>query len=917
MFGKRLKRALAAAVAAAQLLTLGVMLPTGAAAASTRQMETLGRGVVAMQTDDGVYISWRRLGTEPADTVFSLYRNNTLLIEGPITNYVDTEGMLGDQYTVAANGKMSEPCEVWESNYIDIPLAETPKSDVVATSRDGIYYGSYAPGDSTVGDVDGDGEYEIIMMWNPSDAKDAATGGSTGKVYIDCYELDGTFLWRIDMGYNIRAGAHDTQLMCADFNSDGKAELIVRTADGTTDAAGTVVGDAEARWDLLNSGKNLQGPLYLTAFEGATGKIIDSTEYYLNNSINSMETSYTFGDDFGNRSERYLATIAWLDGVKPYAVVQRGYYGGKESGPGRTTVATYSMEGNKLKLNWTFDTMEDGNSQYIGQGNHSMTAGDIDGDGKDEIISGALAFDDDGSVLWCTGYGHGDAHHLGDFDPTHEGLEYMKVYEEGGPKPGFMGARDQTWGFTVQDAKTGEILQSHDGIKDTGRGMIGNVGYGDSYYVAWAAGSTGYWTNDDKEATDFGNAGPAVNGRIFWDGDLYEELQDHVNITKWNDTTKKFDTLLSPEDCYSINGTKGNLNMIADILGDWREEIITYTILEENVEEVPMTMENTFDTETKTFTGSVDVVATRATYKYALRVYTTNIPTDYNFYTLMHDSIYRISSATYNVAYNQPPHIGWYMNEALGYTTQPDAELTLVANNYKEKDFDISQLKQDTPRDQAAAASTIKVTLDGKKLSFDQDPVIIDERTLVPLRGIFEALDAKVDWDGDANKVTAQKGMREFEMVVGEMEYYIDGEAFSLDVPAQIVSERTMVPARVVAESFNCDVDWDGDTRTVIIKTTDNSSFDLTNYSGTDVPDYAGVSGDELIDTVDSDTKTVYKYSYDTQTLEKYEKYLLSNGWTVYAEVTGGKMYLNESATTAVTPMVNNGEVWVVVQVKK
>lgn len=915
MLKQRLKRAAAVIAAVAQLSTLGVCLPAGVSAASTRQMETLGRGVVAMKTDDGVYISWRRLGTEPADTVFTLYRNNTVVTEGAVTNFVDEQGQVGDEYVVVANGKMSQKAEVWENNYIDIPLGETPKSDVLITSRDGIYYGSYAPGDSTVGDVDGDGEYEIIMMWNPSDAKDAASGGATGKVFIDCYELDGTMLWRIDMGYNIRAGAHDTQLMCADFNSDGKAELIVRTADGTTAADGTVVGDPDARWDLLNSGKNLQGPLYLTAFEGATGKILDTTEYFLNNKAGSMEVSYTFGDDFGNRSERYLGTIAWLDGVKPYAVVQRGYYHGKNTGVqgyGRTAVATYGMEGNKLVLNWTFDT-EVAGKEYVGQGNHSMTAGDVDGDGKDEIISGALAFDDDGSVLWNTGYGHGDAHHLGDFDPRHEGLEYLKVNEEGGPKPGFKGARDQTWGMTLQDAKTGEILMSHDGIKDTGRGMIANIGYKDKYFVAWAAGSTGFWDSDDQPATEVQNAGASMNGRIYWDGDLSDELQDHVNITKWNDAANKFETLLTDPDAHSINSTKGNVNMIADILGDWREEFITYVVTDTQVEEVPMKMENTFNPETKDYSGSVDVVATRPSYKYALRVYTTNIPTDYNFYTLMHDSIYRISSATYNVAYNQPPHIGWYMNEKLGYTTQPDAELTLVPNSYAAAAFDVSALKADTERG-AAGVSAIKVTVDGKKLSFDQDPVIVNERTLVPLRGIFEALGATVEWNPDAQKVTAVKGIREFEMTIGDTAYYVDSEAMTSDVEAQIVNGRTMVPARVVAESFKCEVDWNGDTKTVIIKSTAESSFAVSNYGTIAVPDYGVFAGAEPKDKNEQENKAVYKYDYNESAVEKYVKYLLANEWTEYKKLDNGTMYLK--GMTAVTVLQQENEAWVVLQTK-
>ena len=252
----------------AQVATAGIALPAvtasaQASAAMTRNMENLDRGVVAVKTDDGVFVSWRRLGTEPAETQFSLYRNKELVTEGAITNFVDPDGNLGDKYTVVANGQMSDSVDVLEDQYIEIPLQDPPESSALIMDRNGVYYGSYAPGDGTYGDLDGDGEYEIIMLWNPSDAKDAASGGQTGKVYIDAYKLDGTFMWRIDMGYNIRAGAHDTQLCVADFDGDGASELIVRTADGTTDAEGNVIGDAsksetyESSWAAMDGGKNL------------------------------------------------------------------------------------------------------------------------------------------------------------------------------------------------------------------------------------------------------------------------------------------------------------------------------------------------------------------------------------------------------------------------------------------------------------------------------------------------------------------------------------------------------------------------------------------------------------------------------------------------------------------------------------
>lgn len=734
---KSLKKTAVAGLVLAQVATCGVVVPLTAGAANTtataRNMESLDRGVVAVKTEGGVFVSWRRMATEPADTQFTLYRNQDKIAEGAITNFKDVQGNENDKYTVVKNGEtMSGTVDVWGKGYLEIPLAETPSYEgAPAVDRKGVYKPGYTPGDSTVADLDGDGQYEIIMLWNPDDAKDAASTGQTGKVYVDAYKLDGTHMWRIDMGYNIRAGAHDTMLTVADFNNDGKAELIFRTADGTKDAAGNVVGDAskgetyETSWAALNAGKNLQGPLYVTAFDGTTGTIIDTMPFFLDNSVGSNAVSLTFGDDFGNRSERYNGTVAYTDGQTPSAVLGRGYYGGKaEIAPGRTGVASYSLKNNKLVMNWKFDTNEGDNAKYIGQGNHQMEAGDVDGDGKDEIFSGSLAWDDNGAVLWCSGLGHGDAMHLGDFDPTNEGIEFLSVKESGsqytdeetaagidtvkkGTSPeqiAAWGIEDTTnmyhnWGMLLQDAKTGKILMAHNGIKDTGRGMIGNIGYKDSYYVAWAAGSVGYYDSSNTKLPDLKLA---MNGRIYWDGDLQDELQDHVTVTKWNDSTNTVDKLITMEG-NSINSTKGNVNAQADILGDWREELVTYAVIGEETAEEPYTFDgDPEDPSVDDVTPSKITTTLKVTKKkFALRVYTTDIPTDYNFYTLMHDDIYRNSSGAYANCYNQPPHISWYMNDKIAnspYTTQPETNINLVKNNYTEAAFDASKLPQGESR---------------------------------------------------------------------------------------------------------------------------------------------------------------------------------------------------------------------------
>ena len=622
----------------AQVAAVGLAAPisagASAGAAMTRQMENLDRGVVAVKTDEGVFVSWRRLATEPADTKFTLYRNDQVVAEDAITNFVDKGAGLSDTYTVVADGKMSESVKVLEDQYIEIPLHETPDyMGAAVTSREGVYYPGYTPGDASYGDLDGDGKYEIVMLWNPDDAKDAASTGQTGKVYVDAYKLDGTFMWRIDMGYNIRASAHDTMLCIADFDSDGASEIILRTADGTKDAAGNVVGDAskgetyESSWAAQNGGKNLLGPLYVTAFDG-DGTIIDTIDYKPNND-GTIDVCKSFGDDFGNRSERYNAVIANIHGTYPSAVLTRGYYFGKNiSNPnGRTGAIAVSLRNGKLTEDWSFDTSSSADlNKYIGQGNHQMEAGDVDGDGKDEILYGALTWDDDGSILWCTFQEHGDAMHLGDFDPTKEGLEFVKVYEDYAPggevfqlnspqlspfitdKTIFKNSAaaaaagasetEHAWGISIQNAKTGEFYQLHNGIKDTGRGMVGNIGYKDKYYVMWGAGSSGYW---DSEGNETGDLKASMNGRIYWDGDLQDELQDHrgagkeIVISKWNDGASKFEDLFVPEGTHSINSTKGNVNAQGDIIGDWREEFVTYAVTGEDTKTEKMTFTGTWD----------------------------------------------------------------------------------------------------------------------------------------------------------------------------------------------------------------------------------------------------------------------------------------------------------------------------------
>lgn len=962
--GKKLRKAAALSLALAQVSALGIAVPAvtanaQASSAITRNMENLDRGVVAMKVDNGTYISWRRLATEPASTNFELYRNQEKIAEGAITNYSDPDGQLGDNYTVVCNGTMSSPASVLEDNYIEIPMAETPESDVMAMDRNGIYYGAYTPGDGTYGDLDGDGQYELIVLWCPPDAKDAASGGRTGKAYIDAYKLDGTFMWRIDMGYNIRAGAHDTQLCVADYDGDGRAELMVRTADGTIDGQGNMIGDKsrgesyENSWAALNGGKNLQGPLYVTCFDGETGKALDTIDYYPQNTVGSMETSLSFGDDLGNRSERYNGTIAYLDGQNPSMVVGRGYYFGK-NGRQRQAAAAYDFKNGKLSVRWKFDTepgsdgYKSGYEQYVGQGNHQLEAADVDGDGKDEVTTGALWYDDDGSVLWTSYLEHGDVVHVGDFTPENPGLEVLTAKEDYSDDAehfnydsealGKMGWKDaigantsvnrQIWGTVLQDAKTGKAIQVYNGTKDTGRAMIANIGYGDSYYVMWGAAGTGY---HDNKGTDLGNLGLSMNGRIYWDGDLQDELQDHngagkeIKITKWNDSTKKSEELFVPEGTHSINSTKGNMNGQGDIIGDWREEFVSYVIKDQKEENFKTTVKGSFDKD-------IEVEARRTTYQYALRVYTTNIPTKYNFYTLAHDDVYRNSSSTYNNCYNQPPHISWYMNDKIEgsqYTTQPDANIKLVSNKYTPAAFDASKLpaageRPTTPsKPSTPAASAISVKLNGSALSFDVAPQIINDRTMVPMRKIFESMGATVDWNGDTRTITSVKGDTTISMTIDNPEMTVNGSAVTLDSAPTIIDDRTLVPVRAIAEAFGSKVDWDGTTKTVTITddsanaSTDTPAAEPTqapsSFTGYDyapeVPQYSGTALSAGMVSYNT-FQAVYKLDLDT-----YISYITTFNSLGFSKSVNGKS--TTYTKNGVTAVVTEGDDTVTISITK
>ncbi|WP_017690930.1 rhamnogalacturonan lyase [Paenibacillus sp. PAMC 26794] len=578
-------------------------------AAGARQMEYLDRGVVAVKTGTGVFVSWRLLGTEGSNVSFNVYRDGTKVNATPITNSTnlqDASGTSSSKYTVrpvvsGTEQAASAAASVWGNNYLSVPLS-VPAG---GTTPDGVAY-TYSANDASAGDLDGDGQYELIVKWDPSNSKDNSQSGYTGEVFIDAYKLNGTRLWRISLGKNIRAGAHYTQFMVYDLDGDGKAEVAMKTADGTKDGTGVVIGDASK--DYRNSsGYVLSGPEFLTVFNGQTGKALSTVNYEP-----ARGNVSDWGDNYGNRVDRFLAAIAYLDGERPSLVMARGYYT-------RTVLVAYNWRNGQLTKQWTFDSNTSGNSGYAGQGNHNLSVADVDGDGKDEIVYGAMAVDDNGKGLYTTGLHHGDAMHLSDLDPDRPGLEVFQVHET-----------PSNAGVEFRDAGTGQLIWGVKTTKDIGRGMAADIDPRYKGAEVWADGSL-YTAKGQKLGTTLPSS---TNFGIWWDGDLLRELLDSNRIDKWNYANNTTVNLLTASGVSSNNGTKSTPNLQADLFGDWREEVVW-----------------------------------RTNDSSALRIYTTTAVTDKRIYTLMHDPVYRLGVAWQNVAYNQPPHTGFYLGE--GMSTPP------------------------------------------------------------------------------------------------------------------------------------------------------------------------------------------------------------------------------------------------------
>jgi rhamnogalacturonan endolyase len=618
-----------------------------------RHMERLGRGVVAVNQGEGkVFVGWRLLATDPDTIAFNLYRgsngNRPIKVnEEPIvdvTSFVDLKADLtkSNAYSVRplVNGREQPPSAPF------ILPASSPARQYLSVPLQTLQ--GYSPNDASVGDLDGDGEYEIVLH-QTGRGRDNSQAGMTDAPVLEAYKLDGSLMWRINLGKNIREGAHYTQFLVYDLDGDGRSEVVCKTADGTTDGKGKVIGDPKA--DYCNpegsyittrdrtgaerrqntTGYILTGPEFLTVFDGQTGAALATTGYLPPRHPAKLnptpeELNALWGDGWGNRVDRFLACIAYLDGERPSLVMCRGYYT-------RSVLAAWNWRDRKLSHLWTFDSDsgDPGNRGYRGQGNHNLSVADVDDDGKDEIVYGAAVIDDNGRGLYSTGLGHGDALHVSDLDPDRSGLEVFDIQE-----------RFDDAGASFRNARTGEIYWKKPSVRagadgeGPGRGLALDIDPRHKGFECWVRGAqiTGLFNARGEKISE---ATPrSCNFGVYWDGDLLSELLDRNTISKWNWLDGSETTLIVAENCSSSNGTKATPALSADILGDWREEVIWKTT--DNRE---------------------------------LRIYTTTVPTKHRFYTFMHDPQYRLSIAWQNVAYNQPPHTSFYMGEDMGSPPKP------------------------------------------------------------------------------------------------------------------------------------------------------------------------------------------------------------------------------------------------------
>lgn len=614
------------------LATSALALLVSMGANAQRFTDKLDRGLIAVQTTNGVYCSWRIQADEYYDVKYNLYRNGTLVNPEPldVSNFTDKSGSSSNTYTVKAvvNGveqAASKEATVFNTNYKEVKI-QYPAA----------LKSTYIPNDACCADVDGDGELEILMKFTNQQEgeqlypKNGPTiNGVETKEYtmLACLKQDGKILWWVNCGPNMGDFQNNEQnIVGYDWDMDGKAEVVMRLeegstvhmADGTTYTIGAD-GKNGTSWKNYREPKaegsvewfTHYGKEFLWYCEGATGKPYQCIDFPLKR-LEAGETDLkaAWGDGYGHRSSKYFFGAPYLDGKHPSIFLGRGIYT-------RHKFIAYDVDPktHDLKVRWKWTNNQPG-SPWYGQGYHNYIVADVDWDGRDEIVWGSMVIDDNGKGLSTTGLGHGDAQHIGDFNPYIHGQE-MFACNEDNPSNNY------------RDATTSKIYYRKTDTNDDGRCLAGNFYNDFPGAVGHSAHDTPISTVTNEHVSTNTN-GLSMNFRIYWDGDLLEECFNNTEVTK-----PGVGTIATFLGAYSNNGTKATPCYQGDIFGDWREEVI----------------ERTADNN--------------------IRIYTTNEPTKWRNYSLWYDHQYRNGMVWQPCGYNQPPHVSYFLGELEGITIAP------------------------------------------------------------------------------------------------------------------------------------------------------------------------------------------------------------------------------------------------------